>query len=265
MHLICRLFRFIMKWDNPKHVWAKLVRYSTPLLYIILFHPTYEVCVPLPRACELWIFKCLGNFPHLCFSRSKPTDDSRAMLLRSSFLWIISRDYCKFETTLSLFWTVKTTKMMCNYSLYILLWVFFEHSLNIPSLVVTKLSRQIPLQHMIVSRVSHVTHYLIIACELSLAWTKKTLVHWLLKMTSPRKTNQCSCKHTLTSINYVHSSFAITWLLLTLEQGSIFVAFLFPLYRFHSPSDPVTASKRIATNLPCKMESFLTSFAQVSG
>ena len=79
-------------------------------------------------------------------------------------------------------------------------------------------------------------------------------------MTSPRKTNECSCKHTLTSINYVHSSFAITWLLLTLERGSIFVAFLFPLYRFHSPSDPVTASKRIATNLPCKMESFFDIF-----
>lgn len=215
------------------------------------------MCIPLPRACELWIFKCLGNSPHLCFSRSKPTDDSRAMLLRSSFLWIISRDYCKFETTLCLFWTVKTTKMMCNYSLY-----SFELSLNIPSLVAKKFSRQIPLQHMMCLGF---LMWLIIVCELLLAWTKKTLVHWLLKMTSPRKTNQCSCKHTLTSINYVHSSFAITWLLLTLEQGSIVVAFLFPLYHFHSPSDPVTAAKRIATNLPCKMESFLISFARVSG
>ena len=179
------------------------------------------------------------------------------MLLRSSFLWIISRDYCKFETTLCLFWTVKTTKIMCNYSSY-----SFELSLNIPSLVAKKFSRQIPLQHMMCLGF---LMWLIIVCELLLAWTKKTLVHWLLKMTSPRKTNQWSCKHTLTSINYVHSSFAITWLLLTLEQGSILVAFLFPLYHFHSPSDPVTAAKRIATNLPCKMESFLISFARVSG
>lgn len=77
------------------------------------------------------------------------------------------------------------------------------------------------------SQVSHVTHYCV--------WTvtclnKENPCSLAAKMTSPRKTNQCSCKHTLTSINYVHSSFAITWLLLTLEQGSIFVAFLFPLY-----------------------------------